>query len=100
MSHLQNLGSGNLSLKLLQHRMNSLRAGPYERTDDLSGRLLGEGELPGGHMLQVEHQLSEIQLPALAGCPIGHLDGHLRCGSESVRSRGSRGNNVFTALRG
>ena len=86
--------------EVIARHMNSLRAGPDERTDDLSGRFLGEDKLPRGHMLQVEHQLSQIQLPALAGCPIGHLDGHLRCESKRVRGRGTRGHNVFTALRG
>jgi hypothetical protein len=48
----------------------------------------------------VEHQLSQIQLPASAGCPIDHLDRHLRCQAESVRGRGTRRNNVLTRLLG
>lgn len=36
-------------------------------------------------MLQVEHQLFQMQLPASAGCRIGHLNSHLRYEAENVR---------------
>lgn len=43
-------------------------------------------------MVQAEHELCQIALPAPTRCPTDHLDGYLRCEFESARVGGIRRN--------
>jgi hypothetical protein len=76
LADLLEVSSQNLILDLFQNLVHSLRASPCQRTDDLASRFLGEGELPGGSVLQLDDLLSERQLPGSAGGQIDSSNGN------------------------
>src|ERR1700679_4244963 len=77
LADLLEVGSRNLSLDLFQNLVRSLRASPCQRTDDLASGFLGERELPGAGVLQLDDLLSERELPGSAGGQIDSSNGNL-----------------------
>ena len=92
---LLKFGPGNLPFNLLQYLLHPLRASPCKRPNDLASGFLGERELPGGGVLQLDDLLSERELPGSAGGQIDSSNGNLSRQAKRIRRcRGGRSNRL------
>jgi len=91
---------GNLLGDLAEDFAGLGGAGPCQRADQLSWRLIPEDELPVGNVLEIDRQFAQLIRTSSARSPINDLDGDLSGQAEGIGAGRSKGSDGLSRLSG